>query len=202
MKKVFFSYFSIFLFLFLCFYGCSPIKSSSESEKVQMELSLHEAKTNLDDVKHDLKCLKVDLQILDKKIQNNENLSEVVDLKIKEIEVYLEKRYDKILTDIKKLYSNQKNVKSFLGQYEEKITELEKIIASQNKQFDKINDLKKTLNQIASSLKEGYLIYKVKPGDSLKAIAKTYDITVSSIRKINGIKGDLIVVGQELKIPR
>ena len=52
-----------------------------------------------------------------------------------------------------------------------------------------------------SSRKERYLIYKVKQGDSLGKIAKRFGTTVSEIKRINRIRGNIIYPGQKLKIP-
>ncbi len=47
-----------------------------------------------------------------------------------------------------------------------------------------------------------YVIYTVKSGDTLSAIAKKYKTTVSKLVKLNGIKNaNLITVGQKIKIP-
>lgn len=43
--------------------------------------------------------------------------------------------------------------------------------------------------------------YTVKPGDSLWLIAQKYQTTVDAIKKLNGLSGDLLDVGQILKIP-
>lgn len=42
--------------------------------------------------------------------------------------------------------------------------------------------------------------YKVKSGDTLSGIAKKYKTTVSSLKRINNLKSDMIYVGQVLKI--
>jgi LysM repeat protein len=42
--------------------------------------------------------------------------------------------------------------------------------------------------------------YKVKKGDTLSVIAKKYQTTVSSLKKLNNLKGDIIYVGQALKV--
>ena len=46
-----------------------------------------------------------------------------------------------------------------------------------------------------------YRTYKVKSGDSLSTIAAKYHTTVSKIKKTNGLRSDLIRIGQVLKIP-
>jgi len=44
-------------------------------------------------------------------------------------------------------------------------------------------------------------VYTVKPGDTLAAIAKKNDITVTQLKRANNLKDNLIVPGQKLKIP-
>jgi LysM repeat protein len=46
-----------------------------------------------------------------------------------------------------------------------------------------------------------YRTYKVKSGDSLSTIAAKYHTTVSRVKKANGLRSDLIRIGQVLKIP-
>ena len=44
--------------------------------------------------------------------------------------------------------------------------------------------------------------YTVKRGDTLSGIAKTHGVSVPALRKANGISGDIIRVGQQLRVPR
>ncbi|MFS0864633.1 LysM peptidoglycan-binding domain-containing protein [Fredinandcohnia sp. 179-A 10B2 NHS] len=46
-----------------------------------------------------------------------------------------------------------------------------------------------------------YDTYTVKAGDTLLAISKRYNITVESLKLVNGLKSDMIFVGQQLKLP-
>jgi hypothetical protein len=46
-----------------------------------------------------------------------------------------------------------------------------------------------------------YRTYKVKSGDSLSVIAAKYHTSVTKIKKANGLRSDLIRIGQVLKIP-
>ena len=53
----------------------------------------------------------------------------------------------------------------------------------------------------APSLPEGTVVYEVKPGDSLYAIAKEHKTTVKAIREVNDLSTSKIRPGQKLTIP-
>ena len=46
-----------------------------------------------------------------------------------------------------------------------------------------------------------YTVYVVQNGDYLAKISKRFNVTIASIKQLNGLKGDLIRVGQKLKLP-
>ncbi|WP_197071983.1 cell wall hydrolase [Geobacillus kaustophilus] len=46
-----------------------------------------------------------------------------------------------------------------------------------------------------------YTYYQVKKGDTLSKIAKQYHITVASLKSLNGLKSDVIYIGERLKVP-
>ncbi|MFT0137149.1 peptidoglycan-binding protein, partial [Alcanivoracaceae bacterium MT1] len=57
-------------------------------------------------------------------------------------------------------------------------------------------------NQSPSQLEDGnFFIYSVVQGDALSVIAKKFNVTVEEIQQLNNLTGDLIYVGQDLKIP-
>ncbi|MFO8027638.1 MAG: LysM peptidoglycan-binding domain-containing protein [Opitutales bacterium] len=45
-------------------------------------------------------------------------------------------------------------------------------------------------------------VHAVQPGDTLSGISKRYGVTASALRKANNVTGDLIRVGQKLRIPQ
>ena len=55
--------------------------------------------------------------------------------------------------------------------------------------------------KIPSSQTGGYREYTVQPGDSLWLISRRFGTTVEEIMRLNGLTGDLINVGQVLKLP-
>ena len=63
-------------FLAIYLSSCSPMKSSPKEEKHQLELTLHEVQTNLDDLRHDLNCFHTEMQIVDGKIKHQEDATQ------------------------------------------------------------------------------------------------------------------------------
>lgn len=47
-----------------------------------------------------------------------------------------------------------------------------------------------------------YTYYKVKKGDTLFKIAKTYKTTVSALKSLNRRKSDVLIAGETIKVPR
>lgn len=190
--------------------SCSPLKSSPNDEKHQLELTLHEVQTNLDDLRHDINCFQTELQILDGRIKYYENtLSSLkqndlekhqakidqISLQIQILEkkgISFEKNQQGDIKELQELSSHANETTAALSQFKDRIEELEQEIFSQK---SNITSLVKGFRGNACRL------YKVKPGDSLEKIARLHKTGVEQIKKLNGLEQDLIVVGQELKIP-
>ena len=72
-----------------------------------------------------------------------------------------------------------------------------------------VNNLKSTVLSIGQQLRIpmneenniGFIIYVVKPGDTLYQIAVRYNTTVDAIRNLNNLSSNLLSIGQQLKIP-
>jgi LysM repeat protein len=60
---------------------------------------------------------------------------------------------------------------------------------------------KSTAKRDYSKHSSSYKIYRVRKGDSLGKIAKRFGVSVKAIKRANNIRGNLIRVGQKLKIP-
>ena len=50
--------------------------------------------------------------------------------------------------------------------------------------------------------KKNYLIYRVRPGDTLRKIGKKFGVSWKEIKRVNRLRSDNIKVGQKLRIPR
>ena len=181
--------------------SCSPLKSSPNDGKHQLELTLHEVQTNLDDLRHDINCFQTELQIVDGRIKYFENTLatlkqhdlEKQQAKIDQISAQIQALEKKWLAlereqkgeveELSALSSHANETTAALTQFKDRIEELEQELRTQNRRFD------------------DFKVYRVKPGDSLEKIARAHKTAVDKIKKLNGLDQDLIVVGQELKIP-
>jgi LysM repeat protein len=201
--------------------ACSPIKSSPHDQKHQLELTLHEVQTNLDDLRHDIHCFKTELQIIDGRIKHSENALNTVkqqDIEKQQIRneqisnhlQMLEKRlaaFEKSSSadseERRELISHAKEMTAVLVQFKNRIEELERELVVSQRRFEEFGKLKGTIESLANSLRptDSQKTYKIKQGDSLDKIAKQHKTTVEKIKKLNGLQQDLIVVGQEIKIP-
>ncbi len=87
----------------------------------------------------------------------------------------------------------------------------EKLAQDQQKAMTKLtsnlaDEMARNLNQIRQSAEtsraaSSAMEYTVQAGDTLSAIAKAFNVPPEGIRSANGLKGDIIRVGQRLKIP-
>jgi membrane-bound lytic murein transglycosylase D len=66
----------------------------------------------------------------------------------------------------------------------------------------KVNEFKKALADTDISARMKWSKYQIKPGDSMSAIAKRYQTTVSKIQQMNDINSDKIVAGKFLYMPQ
>lgn len=199
--------------------SCSPLKTSANDERHQLELTLHEVQTNLDDLRHDINCFQTELQILDGRIKYYENtlstlktqdlekqeerinyLSEQIDA-LKQRSLSIESAQREETSELKELSLHADETVAALSQFRNRIYDLEKEINSQNNRFDEMGKMKKNIENLVKGYQGRYKIYRVKAGDSLEKIARMNKSSVEKIQEANKLKQDLIVIGQELKIP-
>lgn len=200
---------------FLLLVGCSPLKMSPQDEQHQVEFTLHEVQTNLDDLRHDVNCFQTELQILDGRFKAYENTlaalktqdlsqaQEKIDLLThaissleKKVHAY-EKTQQLETKHLDQLAAHANETSLAFAQFKNRLLEIEQNITALSK-------LKTNLESLANHLHiptEGVKTYKVSPGDSLEKIAKNHKTSVEKIKAYNHLQQDLIVVGQELKIP-
>ena len=172
-------------------YACSPLRTSPKDEEHQLELTLHEVQTNIDDFRRDIHCFKAELQIIDGRIKHFENA--LANLK--------DQTFEKQQAKIEQIAANIQNFeKKFLSlnKGEELLTFTQEVHIALGQFKQRIQELEDELGKVKAPNE----VYKVKSGDSLEKIAKNHRCSVEKIKKLNGLNNDLIVVGQELKIPQ
>jgi LysM repeat protein len=77
---------------------------------------------------------------------------------------------------------------------------METEVLAQNRKLDALSRLKGNIETLAKVLKSDKT-YKVRSGDSLEKIAKMHQTDVATLKKLNDLANDRIVVDQELKLP-
>ncbi len=211
--------FQIFL-IPLFFSACSPIRSSPHEQKHQVELTIHEIQTDLDDLRHDVQSFHTEFEIVDGKIKHFEDtLGEIRQkylAKMEESLQSLQKKWEQVESDTKRLEKISQERGHFLeklskhaeestfafSQYKKKIKEMESTFLKQQEALKEVSLLKNTLEEIAQVLEvKNGSVYQVQTGDSLEKIAKRFGVSVEALKNHNHLKKDLIVKGQKLKIP-
>lgn len=179
------------LFLILFMTGCTSHIATLQQDKHQGSLAITEIREQLADLRHELNNARVELQILDEQVKKKEHTttsyasSKSSDSKL----IALEKKMEQ-------LSSHANQTSQCLSEYKAKIVDLEAALEKQ------VEISKATLSSLKSSFQGPQeVVHKVKAGDSLEKIARSYKVTVSALKEENRLSHDTIMVGQELKIP-
>jgi LysM repeat protein len=138
---------------------------------------------------------------------NLDGKTETLDQSVKN----LENLFRGVMTDLRQIKTQANDSIATLGQYKQKMTELEKLLDTQNQHMGNLEaalhsmmevmQAKTATKEIATKEEEGQKTYKVQPGDTLEKIARSQKVTVAALREINQLTNDRIVVGKTLKIP-
>ncbi|MDE3055803.1 MAG: LysM peptidoglycan-binding domain-containing protein [Verrucomicrobiota bacterium] len=199
--------------------SCAPLRTSPHDEGHQWEVKWQEMQTQFDDLKQDVHCFQTELQILDEKIRYYENSlahvkeedlekqKERLELLGKEVSLLNqkwglgEKERGQKEENLMQLSTYAQETHLVLTQFKTRLQEIEQSIALQNRRFDELGKIKTQLEIVAKSLSSGEKTHKVKSGETLDKIAALHHVKVDRIKKLNDLGSDLIIVGQELKIP-
>lgn len=199
--------------------SCAPLRTSMHNEHHQWELTVHEVRTQLEDLRHDINCFQAEMQILEGRIKYFETA--LAQLKHQEVEKHqasledLAREVQELQTrsftleaakegrkeEVQQLSLHAQEVQIALAQCKQKIEELEKTILAQNRRLESMSNIKSNVEILAKSLKTSSTLYRVRAGDSLEKIAKLHKTSIQAIQSLNHLQSDRIVVGQELQIP-
>lgn len=95
------------------------------------------------------------------------------------------------------------NAREFAIEFDAKVADnafnLIRVITPQNRPLFDVATAKKTIVMESNAPKK--ITHRIKNGEVLGSIANKYDITISALKKANGLKSDRIRAGKTLKIP-
>jgi peptidoglycan endopeptidase LytE len=149
---------------------------------------LEEIRTEIADLKHSIHATEIELHLLEEKIDNQTSsktgyLEEEVATLEKKIHS-LEKTQDRVGADLKSTSSYGHQIQALDHKVEE------------------LGQLKSALVSISKYIESKKpSLYQVKDGDSLTKIAKTYGTSVETLKVLNRLEGDKILIGQTLQLP-
>ena len=161
--------------------------------------ALEEARNALLDVKQALAQQRLEIQLLDEKLDGrkpdstyNPNTSRIENLAASQ---------RRILEDLKKIGTHANETSHALTQFKKSLQSLEKELTTQSSRLNEVVKLKSTLSSISDAIGQNARVHKVQSGDSLERIARKYNTSIQSIKQANGLSSNTILIGQELKIP-
>ena len=188
---------SVYIFIFVLF--VLPLISLSaanySSSQVQILTSLRDNEKQLSTLSSRVRYLMDNYAALQQKVNNLEqSLS---------LEKQNNQKLNRDISTLKRqLSEDRKQVQKSLDNVIDKVANetskaINAAVQNTNKSHSRTNKSSKS-----SPTDSGFFEYKVQPGATLSAIAKAYDVSISSLRKANKIDNDLIRVGQILYIPK
>jgi LysM repeat protein len=208
-----------FIFLFIVLSCALPLDARPQSG-YYTNPEFDELRIELDDIKHALKSVQVDLGLLDERLKKQDSpLNQIKgQAQVKEANsqalltaqvIALEKKVSGLEKTLEKAATDLRALSTASTQILNKIQEVEQNLLSHEKRLDEVVKLKSTLTSISKAIHQnpsketpsGAKTYRVKAGDSLEKIARAHHISVETIRKLNNLTSDKIVIGQELRFP-
>jgi LysM repeat protein len=110
-----------------------------------------------------------------------------------------------LIADLQQFKTHANETSTALGQFQQRITDLEKLSEQQRKYIEHLQNAIKALTELlqgkdVDSQSAGQ-VYSVKVGDSLGEIAQKHGTTIKEIKLLNNLTTDRINVNQKLKIP-
>lgn len=180
-------YVGISVLLFLT--GCISQFAALQGGDLSREIAIEELRSELAELRHALHATTVEMSLLEEKVEDhiaakNNHLKEA----LSSLEVRLaslELSQEKVGIDLRNLSHHAQQTVSSLVQYQDKIQQIDRKIATSNQQKPPSKSEK----------------YTVQPGDTLQKIAHRLGISISSLKEANRLESDKIMIGQHLSIP-
>lgn len=229
-----FSISAVLLLLFCGSGGAAPYPSSrSGAPSDDLGTVLRQLKTGLADLKYGVNNHETEIRMFEDKLRNQEtsfdhlrqqltddfqsqrDLTRSTILTLENKIGTLEEKTDALETltkgltaDLRQLKQQANDSVTVLGQYKQKLTDLEGLLQTQNQHMHNLEvalnsmmDFIQTKEAPQLALSGNAKTYKVQAGDTLEKIARAQKVSVQGLREANQLTNDRIIVGQTLKIP-
>ena len=203
---------------FITIYSTSPVNARPQSG-YYTDPALDEIRIEIDDLKHAIKSTQVELSLLDERTKKQDSaltargnaaVKETSSLSLLTTQITsLEKKVSSLEKILEKAAADLRTLSISANQALNKIQNLEQDLSSHEKRLDEVSKLKGTLTSISKAIGQktaadpalASKTYRVKAGDSLEKIARSQRTSADTLRKINNLTNDKIIVGQELRLP-
>jgi cell envelope opacity-associated protein A len=99
--------------------------------------------------------------------------------------------------------THAEDTQELLKTFRDKISQLEKTVESLSRNQEILQTAMNSLMDLmkVGPLEAGVKTYRVKAGDSLEKIARAHNTTIKTIKALNNLTKDTIVIDQVLKLP-
>ncbi|MGL5626980.1 MAG: LysM peptidoglycan-binding domain-containing protein [Candidatus Rhabdochlamydia sp.] len=182
------TFFLTCLFITTFCYGKNTREYTPSSYELQLEIT---------ELKHQIRTLKVDMQLIEEQVNAPKNPELLIDCKA------LQLRIQRQENTIESLSSGIKNVERSIQQLLEHQNKTEAQLTAHENRLQNVSELKNTLANLLKKMHSSTTkkqSYRVQAGDSLEKIAKLHRISVETIKANNKLTSDTIFIGQELQI--
>lgn len=169
-------------------YGKNTREYTPSSYELQLEIT---------ELKHQIRTLKVDMQLMEERADAQKNPEPLVDCKA------LQSRIQKQENTIESLSSGIKNMERSMQQLLEQQNKIEMQLNTHENRLQTVLELKNTLANLLKKMHSSTTkkqSHRVQAGDSLEKIAKLHRVSVEAIKTNNKLTSDTIFIGQELQI--
>lgn len=172
-------------------YGKSTREYTPSSYELQLEIA---------ELKHQIRTLKVDLELIEEKATPQKAPALLADYQALQSRIHVqEKTIDQILLALKKL---EKSIQQILEHQDKTEAQLK----NHENRLQSVSELKNTLANLLKKMqtattKTRVKSYRVQAKDSLEKIARLHLVSVEALKANNKLTSDTIFIGQELQIP-
>lgn len=203
--------------------ACGLIAAPSRYQYGQENtIVLKEVRDSVDDIRHEVNNHESEIRMFEEKLKNQEAIVDSLrdqfqdSVKVSKENakessnglemrlLSLENNTKGLVSDFKQLKTHANETSTALSQCKQKLAHLESSIDSQYQNLENMQAALHSLMdamQVKNGLEKLDKIYRVKSGDSLEKIAKAHQTSIKTLKEMNGLTQDRIIVGQSLKIP-